>query len=509
MAAMVGLRITGLTKRYGATAALVDVSLSAATGSVHALVGGNGSGKSTLIKTLAGVHTAEPGGRIQVGGDHVAADRISPARARRGGLSFVHQDLGLFDVLSVAENLVAGQPYPRRHGRIAWRRMRRDAQEALDHLGIAVRADAPAGALRPAERTLVAIARALQGREALHGGVLVLDEPTARLPEAEVETLLAALRRYAAAGQTILYVSHRLDEILAIGDAVTVLRDGRVAATAPASRLDEAGLARLIVGHAVAPVVRPAPTTAGARPVLELRGVTAGPLREVSLAVGEREILGVAGLVGSGRTSVLRAAYGALPATAGTVLVDGRPVARGSVGGAIRRGLGFVPEDRAAEGAFLGLGIPENLSAVAPGRHRRGLRFGHARERAAAGEALRAFAIRAPAVTAPLTALSGGNQQKVVLARWLTRRPRVLLLDEPTQGVDVGARADIHAQVRAAVDAGGAAVVVSSDVDELLDLADRIVVLAAGRVVDEAPAGEIDRHWLAERVYTAPAEVAA
>jgi ribose transport system ATP-binding protein len=337
----------------------------------------------------------------------------------------------------------------------------------------------------------------------------VLDEPTARLPEAEVETLLAALRRYAAAGQTILYVSHRLEEIFAVADDVTVLRDGRVAASAPIGELDEARLAQLIVGHAVASAARPPRAPAGARRVLELSGVSAGPLRAVSLGVAQGEILGVAGLVGSGRTTLLRAAYGALPLRAGTVVVDGRTLAPHGIRAGLRHGLCYVPEDRAAEGAFLGLGIPENLTAADPGRHRRGPRFGHARERAAAAAALHAFGIRAPAVTSPLTALSGGNQQKVVLARWLSSVPRVLLLDEPTQGVDVGARADIHAQVRAAVDGGGAAVVVSSDVDELLALADRIVVLAAGRIVAEAPAADIDRHWLAERVYAAPAEVAA
>jgi ribose transport system ATP-binding protein len=504
---MTGLRIAGLSKRYGATLALDDVSFEAAPGSIHALLGGNGSGKSTLIKTLAGVHAGEPGGRIEVGAHRVASDRVTPAWARRNGLSFVHQDLGLFDVLSVAENLVAGQPYQRRAGRIAWGRMRRDAQAALDRLGIAVSAGCDVGALRPADRTLVAIARALQGREEAHAGVLVLDEPTARLPEAEVEMLLEALRRYAAHGQTILYVSHRLEEIFAVADRVTVLRDGKVVATQDTAALDEPGLARLIVGRAVSRVSRSGRSAAEAAPVLELRGVSAGPLRDVSLTLGAGEVLGIAGIVGSGRTSLLQAMYGALPVTSGTIVLDGQRLERTTIRGAVRRGLSYVPEDRAADGAFLGLGIPENLSAADPGRHRRGPWFGHRRERAAAVDAMRTFAIRAPAVTAPLTALSGGNQQKVVVARWLARAPRVLLLDEPTQGVDVGARADIQAQVRNAVDAGSAAIVVSSDFDELLQLADRVLVLAGGRVVGEAGTESIDRHWLAERVYVGSTEV--
>jgi ribose transport system ATP-binding protein len=501
--------VVGLSKRYGPTLVLDRVSLTAEPGAIHALVGGNGSGKSTLIKTLAGVHRGEPGGQIEVGAQGVAADRITPSWARAAGLSFVHQDLGLFDVMTVAENLVTGRPYPRRHGRIAWARMRRDAQATLDRLGIAVDAGSPLGELRPAERTLVAIARALRGREELHSGVLVLDEPTARLPEADVEPLLAALRRYAANGQTIVYVSHRLEEVLAVSDRVTALRDGKVVATEDTSSLDETNLARVIVGHAVASAPQSTVTCeTSATPVLALRRVSSGPLREISLSLCPGEVLGVAGLVGAGRTTLLEAIYGARPVHAGTILLDGEPL-RGSIRASIRRGLSYVPEDRAADGAFLPLGIPENLSAARPGRHRHGAWFGHKRERASAAAAIRSFGIKAPSATAPLTMLSGGNQQKVVVARWLGLSPRVLLLDEPTQGVDVGARADIHAHIRAAVGAGGAAIVVSSDIDELLELTDRVVVLTAGRIVAEAATRSIDHQWLAEKVYLSPEEVAA
>ena len=504
-----GLRIAGLSKRFGATLVLDDVALTARRGSIHALVGGNGSGKSTLIKALAGVHGAEPGGRVDVGPHVVAADHITPAWARRAGLNFVHQDLGLFEVMTVAENLFAGIPYPRSRGRIAWAKMGREAQSALDRLNISVSAARPLASLRPAERTLVAIARALRHREELHSGVLVLDEPTARLPEAEVESLLEALRRYAANGQTILYVSHRLEEILDVAERVTVLRDGKVVATEDRAELDEQKLARLIVGHALASTARRGRERTRAEPVLELRGVGAGPVRDVSLALAPGEVLGIAGLVGSGRTTLLEAIYGARPLRAGTITLDGRPFEARSVGQAIRHGLSYVPEDRAGDGAFLALGTAENLSAARPGRHRRGPFFGHRRERAAAADAVRRFGIKAPGVTVPLTMLSGGNQQKVVVARWLGLTPRVLLLDEPTQGVVDGARAHIHSHIRSAVDAGGAAIVVSSDVDELLELTDRIVVLAGGRLVAEAATDSIDRHWLAENVYVLPDRVAA
>jgi ribose transport system ATP-binding protein len=365
--------------------------------------------------------------------------------------------------------------------------MRRDAQATLDRLGIAVDAGRPLGGLRPAERTLVAIARALRGREELHSGVLVLDEPTARLPEADVEPLLAALRRYAANGQAIVYVSHRLEEVLAVSDRVTVLRDGKVVATDDTASLDEAKLARVIVGHAVASVTQPAAVRqASGPPVLELRGVSAGPLREISLSLCPGEVLGVAGLVGAGRTTLLEAIYGARPVHTGTILLDNEPLP-GSIRTSIRRGLSYVPEDRAGDGAFLALGIPENLSAARPGRHRHGVWFGHGRERASAADAIRSFAIKAPSATAPLTMLSGGNQQKVVVAREVARNPNVLIAAQPTRGLDVGAIEYVHRRLVAERDAGRAVLLVSLELEEVLSLADRIIVMFEGEIVGEYP----------------------
>jgi ribose transport system ATP-binding protein len=505
------LKVTNLSKQFAGSLALDAVSLELTDGEVHALLGGNGSGKSTLIKVLAGVHAGEAGGRIAVGDSSVDADHVTPAWARASGLSFVHQDLGLFEVLSVTENLFAGEGYPRRYGKIDWRAMRRSSQATLDELGIAVRADVVLGALRPADRTLVAIARALHGRETFHDGVLVLDEPTARLPEPEVELLISSLRRYAEAGQTILYVSHRLEEVFAVAKRVTVLRDGRVVASRELGGLDERQLIQMIVGRALS---ESAPSGSGepsAARALELCNVSAGPLRDVSLTVSAGEVVGVAGLVGSGRTTLLEAIYGARPVESGSVVLDGRELGRHSVAKAIKAGLSYVPEDRATQGGFLTLGIPENLSASDPARYFRRGWFRYRAERADSATLVGKFGIRTPAVTAPLSVLSGGNQQKVVVARWLRRTPRVLLLDEPTQGVDVGARADIYGQIRAAALDGAAAIVVSSDFDELLALADRVLVLAAGRIVAAEPVASIDRHWLAERVYAIPAseEVAA
>jgi ribose transport system ATP-binding protein len=503
------LNIAKLSKQFGDTAALHAVSLQLAPGEVHALLGGNGSGKSTLIKILAGVHPGESGGTIAVDDSVVAADHITAAWARAAGLTFVHQDLGLFEVMTVAENLCCGEGYPRRRGRINWRALRREAQDTLDQLGIDVRADVGLAALRPSDRTLVAIARALRGREQFHAGVLVLDEPTARLPEPEVELLLAALRRYAEAGQTILYVSHRLEEVFALAQSVTVLRDGRVVASRPLAGLRERELVELIAGRALSHTAPAAGAPVGAPVLLELQALSAGALHDVSFTLSPGEVIGIAGLVGSGRTTLLEAIYGARPLASGSVMLDGRPLSPHSVSRAIKAGLSYVPEDRASQAAFLNLGIPENLSASDPSHYFRRLRFRHRTERSDAAATIARFGIRAPAVRAPLSALSGGNQQKVMLARWLQRTPRVLLLDEPTQGVDVGARADIYSHIRQAVAGGAGAIVASSDFDELLLLANRVLVLGGGRVVADAPAASIDRHWLAERVYAVPEEVAA
>jgi ribose transport system ATP-binding protein len=504
-----GLKVVELSKHFGANLALDTVSLTCLPGEVHALLGGNGSGKSTLIKILAGVHTGDPGGRLEVGDDSIQSDHVTPAWSRAAGLSFVHQDLGLFEVMTVAENLFAGEGYPRSRGKIDWRAMRWAAQETLDALGIPIRGERPLATLRPAERTLVAIARALHGRGSFHDGVLVLDEPTARLPEPEVELLIAALRGYARQGQTILYVSHRLEEVFALAHSVTVLRDGRAVVSRALEGLGEQELVRMIVGRVLADTK---PTRARVRaraPVLEVRALTAGPVRDVSLDVGPGEAVGIAGLVGSGRTSLLEAIYGARPIEGGNVIVDGQELRDHSVATAIKAGISYVPEDRAAQSAFLTLGLVENMSAADPGRYFRRMWFRHGAESRDCTRLVAEFGIRAPGIEAPLATLSGGNQQKTVLARWLRRTPRLLLLDEPTQGVDVGARADIYAQLRTALANGAAAIIVSSDFDELLLLARRVVVLCDGRLAADAPTDAIDRHWLAERVYAIPEEVSA
>jgi len=499
------LAVEGLSKTFYGTRALVDVSLHVRPGEVHALLGGNGSGKSTLIKVLAGVHRGDPGGTIDAAGEKVASDAVTPAWASRAGLRFVHQDLGLFDALSVAENVFAGRPYPRRLGRIDWRRTRRQAAEVLGRLETEIAPERPLAGLRPAERTLVAIARALHSDEGEKRSVLVLDEPTAPLPSHEVDVLLEAVRRLARAGEAIVYVSHRLDEVLSVSDRVTVLRDGHRVAERPVAGLDEATLVGDIVGATLDRLYPEMPPPRLGEPVLSVRGLRGGPVRDVSFDLAPGEVLGIGGLVGSGRTTLLELLFGARPRDGGEVHVDGRVATLASPRDGMRAGLAYVPEDRARDSAFLDLGIPENMSAADPARYWRGGRFRHRREREDARADVAALGIRAPSLGAPLLQLSGGNQQKVVLDRWLRRQTRVLLLDEPTQGVDIASRAEIYQQVRRAVADGAAAVLVSSDFEELAHVSDRVLVLAGGRVVAERE-GDVTRDWVTRQAYQSQGE---
>lgn len=494
----VALAVESVTKTFGANRALSGVSMRVRRGEVHALAGGNGSGKSTLIKILAGVYRGDAGGTITVKGQRVAADDITPQWSRLHGMHFVHQDLGLFDQLSVAENIFAGSRYPGQRGRVRWALMRQQAEETLERLRVPVSPRRLAGDLRPAERTLVAIARALHGG-AHAGHVLVLDEPTAPLPAAEVDALLDAVRRFAAAGEAIIYVSHRLDEVMQISDRVTVLRDGEVAARRITSEMDHAALVADIVGHRGGMTSTDAPAATVGLPVLEVSGLAGGPIKDVGFSVRRGEVLGIAGLAGSGRTTLLEMLFGARPRAAGSLCVAGTARDFRSPRDAIRGGIAYIPENRPRDAAFPDQGIQENLSAASLRRF--GLwRFRHRAERADARADVARLGIRALSSTVPLQDLSGGNQQKVVLGRWLRVPSKVILLDEPTQGVDIGARSDIYRLVRSAVAAGAAVVVVSSDFEELATVSDRVLVLSGGRITAER-AGGATREWITQQVF--------
>ena len=499
------LRLTGLSKAYNGTLALDDVDLDVRRGEVHALLGGNGSGKSTLIKVLAGVVDAEPGATLQLGESTQALPGWTSDKAYAAGLRFVHQQPAVFSDLSIAENIAFGTSFPkRRGGAIDWKALNARTAELLDAFGVQASPTTPLGALRAADRTRIAIIRAVQDRDDADSGVLVLDEPTAALPASEVEHLLDSLRRYAAAGQTILYVSHRLDEVLSVADRVTVLRDGKKVATVDAAGLTEARLVELIVGRPLDRIF-PEPTDAPEHDVvLSARGLGGGPLSNVSFDLHRGEVLGLAGLLGSGRSELLRMLFGAYPIAAGTVTLGGREVRFASPSAAMAAGMAYVPEERQLDALFQGASVRHNLSAGDAGSYYSKLLFRHRNEQRDSAESIRTFLIRVGHDSQPVETLSGGNAQKVVLARWLRRRPAVLLLDEPTQGVDIGARAEIYALVREATRAGTSVLLVASDPEEMAHACDRVLVLRGGQITaDVRPPVTGDRltALLAERSF--------
>jgi ribose transport system ATP-binding protein len=475
------LRVAGISKSFPGTQALRAVDLEVRRGEIHALAGANGSGKSTLVKILAGV-LAPDAGEV-----HAAAD-----------IHVVHQDPAVFPDLSVADNLALGRGYETDLARrIRWRAVRKRTAEVLDRFEIDARPDAPVVTLPPSKRAMVAIARALQDQEGQGRGLLVLDEPTAALPEPEVELLLDALQRYASAGQSMLFVSHDLDEVLGFAQRITVLRDGSVVTTTESSKLDHARLVELITGHADVSASPRQLIDRYTEAVLDVRGLTASLIRDVGFDVAGGEIVGLAGL-GSGASEILECIFGARSPSAGTVTVVGRRLG-GRIDEAIGRGVAYVPGERSVA-AFPELTIRENLSAAQVRRYWRGF-MSRARERREARSAVGRFAVRAASVEQPMSTASGGNQQKVVLARWLQHNPRVILLEEPTQGVDVGARADIYRLIREAADAGAAVVIVSVDFEELERICDRALVVNDGRIVAELHKPHIDHETLTKLAY--------
>jgi rhamnose transport system ATP-binding protein len=476
------LRLAGLRKSYEAVRALRGVSFDLRRGEVHALVGENGAGKSTLIKAITGA-IAPDEGQIEIGGRVVPW--MAPHDAAAAGVAAIYQQPALFPDLTVAENIAL-----RVEQGGAWRVVdlkgrRARARALLDRVGASIDPDRTVDSLSMPEQQIVEIAAAL-GTDAR---IVIMDEPTASLGEREVVSLFNAIAAMKAHGAGIIYISHRLDEIFALADRVTVLRDGESVGTRDAAAVSRAELVGLMAGRQLAAEYGRASTAADTAPdgnpvklALEHVGHAASGLRDITLAVRRGEILGLAGLVGSGRTELAEMLFGLRPADAGTIRLDGQPVSITSPQDAIARGIAYVPEDRRRHGVVLDMSIAANttlasLRAVAP----RGLIDRRAEHTLASGFVNR-LQIKASSVDAPVATLSGGNQQKVALARWLATKPSVLILDEPTQGVDVGAKAEIHRLI-AELGAGGLAlVVISSELPELLAISDRIAVMHAGTI---------------------------
>jgi ribose transport system ATP-binding protein len=496
------LTIRNLSKEFPGTRALDSVDMEVTHGEIHALCGGNGSGKSTLIKILCGVYQGEAGGEITCGGVDGTADHMTPAIAEAMGVRVVHQDLGVFPDLTVAENMSLGRGFETgRAGRVQWRKVRTRTKALIERFEIPATPRTLMRSLSRAAQTQVAIARALQDQDSSRPGILVLDEPTASLPVHEVELLLSSLKRYASEGQSIIYVSHRLDEILSLTDRVTILRDGVKTGTWTTADLTEDALIEMIVGRQIQRVFPHMPPVTDDSPALQIDGVWAGPLEDVNLTVKRGEVVGIAGLLGSGRSELLRAVFGDLAVSKGSIRVQDKPVRFAHPDAAMDAGIAFVPENRAADAAFLDMPVYSNMSVSVIGKYWRGMLMRERRMRRDGNALMGDFGVKAASVSSPLNTLSGGNQQKVIMARWLQRSPSLLLLDEPTQGVDVGARADIYNFVRDAVSKGASALIVASDFEELSHVVDRAIVLRNGRIVAEVTAEQLNPHRLTELSY--------
>jgi ribose transport system ATP-binding protein len=481
------LDIRSVSKTFGGQTVLRQASLTIRAGQIHALVGQNGSGKSTLIKILAGFHTPDDGSEAFVNGERLELGSASEARA--SGLRFVHQDLGVIGDLTVTENVLLGENYPTGlFGRVKWKEARALAASRLQRLGLDIDPRAKVAELEPAARAGVAIARATSRWDEA-SAVLVLDEPTAFLSGDDVETLFDVVRRIAAAGQAVMIVTHHLEEVLGLSDVVTVLRDGRVIANQPTQGLDKDSLTKLIVGQEVSFASAEHSNRDGKSGLMlsceRLVGATAA---DVSFDVQPGEILGIAGLAGSGREVLAALISGRTFRVDGRVLVDGQEVASGDPLAAINAGIGLVPGERVL-GIFADQSIRQNLTIAAHERHVVAGRIKARSERAETKEWIERLGIVARGPDAPIRTLSGGNQQKVLIARALRRNPKVLLLDDPTVGIDIGARAQIHAIIADRASEGTAVVLVSTDSEELVRLADRVLIVAHGRLAAEISRG--------------------
>jgi len=489
------LRLLGIRKAYGGVTALDGVDLAIGPGEIVCLAGENGSGKSTLIKVLAGVERPDAG-EVSIGGR--SRRRLRPIDAIRGGIAVIYQDLSLFPSLSVAENVALGAEVARGRRRVDWRWVRETARTALERTGARLDLDAPVGSIPIASRQLVAIARALAGEARL----LVMDEPTAALARREVRALFSVIEGLRESGISTLFVSHKLDEVLEVSRRTVILRSGRVVADAATGGLDRDRLALLMTGRSPAAHAPRRRVPAGGPPVLEVEGLSVpGILDGVSFHLRAGEIVGLTGLLGSGRTELALALFGLAPAAAGRISVDGRPVRIRRIDDALRRGIAYVPEDRVRDGLFLGQSIGRNIIAAAldllAGR------WGVLDRRAADGTVrdwLGRLAIRAPGPAAPAGTLSGGNGQRVLLARWLARSPRILILDLPTAGVDVGSKEGLHEVLRERAGAGVAVLLISDDVPELLAACDRILILRGGRIAERLDAAGLGEEALAARL---------
>ena len=475
------LRIEGISKSYPGVKALQDVSFAIGTGRVHAVMGENGAGKSTLMQIIAGAQRPDPdGGKLVFEGEELHLSGVRDANHK--GIAIVFQELNLAPNLSIAENILLGME-PRTGGVFVDRKeAAAKTRTVLDRLGIRLDPATLVRDLTIAQQQMVEIGKSLVHDPRL----LILDEPTSSLSEAETLVLFRVIADLKRAGVTMLYISHRMREVFAVCDDVTILRDGRHVRTMPLAETNEDELVRAMVGRDLASAMRVPPRPHGGAVVLSVRGLTSEPhYRDVSFDLHRGEIVGLAGLVGAGRSEMALGVFGAPPPDKGEIALAGEPVRIDRPRTAMRHGIGLVPEDRKDQGLVLGLGVGTNLSLAALRRLARGGMIDFAAERSLVGRYVDRFRIKTPTVEQLVGLLSGGNQQKVVLAKWLATQPKVLIVDEPTRGVDVGTKAEIYALMRELAAEGLAILVISSDLPEVLTISERILVMREGNLVGE------------------------
>ncbi|GAB2845847.1 sugar ABC transporter ATP-binding protein [Microbacterium insulae] len=467
--------LRGAVKTFGPVVALSDGSIELRAGEIHALVGENGAGKSTLVKILAGVHQPDAG-EFLVAGQSVAFKTVAESKA--AGISVIYQEPTLFPDLTVAENIFVGRQPHNRLGLVSRSRMRQQAHSLFERLGVVIDPDRSAEGLSIADQQIIEIAKAIS----IDARVLVMDEPTAALSGAEVDRLFGVARALRDNGAAILFISHRFEEVFSLADAITVMRDGRYISTHRTSETDAGSIVREMVGRDIGALFPKAPADIGA-PVLEVRGLTrAGVFSNIDLTVRAGEIVGLSGLVGAGRTEVARAIFGIDPYDSGEVRVGGSLLSRGKPRRAILAGIGFVPEDRRKQGLVMDLSVMRNIALTLRNSLSRLGIIPPRAERAAAAEWAQRLQVKAGSPLIAVSTLSGGNQQKVVLAKWLATEPSLLIVDEPTRGIDVGTKSEVHRLLSELAGRGIAILMISSELPEILGMSDRVLVMSEGRI---------------------------
>ena len=493
------LRLTNVSKTFPGVNALTNINFDVRPGEVHGLIGENGAGKSTLIKVLAGVYQPDPGAEIEIEGEKVTA--LTPTESMRRGVMVIYQDFSLFPTLSVKENIAFSQQIEKRRRLIDWKAMEETSRRALSTLGVEIDLNARLSSLSTARQQLVAIARALVNDAKL----LVMDEPTSALSSGEVEHLFRVVNELKARGMAIIFISHKLDELFKITDRMTVLRDGHYIGTRISSETDTNEIITMMVGREIKEQ-HLAGKNIG-ETVLEVKNISKrGNYQDVSFSVRRGEVLGITGLVGAGRTETVRALFGLNPPDSGEILLEGRKIAPKSPAQAQALGIAYVPESRQTEGLVLQQDSESNLTLSILRRFvRNGLiRFGERRKKAV--ELIEQLNVKPAYPHMQVDKFSGGNQQKIVVAKWLATNPKVLIVDEPTNGIDVGAKTEIHHLLRELADEGMAVIMVSSELPEILSISDRVLVMRRGRINGEFNADGLSQEQIMEKAVLASGE---